>query len=211
MESDTLADELARLDKKYKRGIFTPREYESQRQNLIHYYTCPNNHLPTLDELGIHDDRFEVHRKPLNTCPDCKASIFRISCFTWPTEEEERNPDIVICSSSTCCCPRCGGKIMSYEVMEYEPRCSICGRVVGTGKHRRMVIYGESPRKWECEECFESPNKNDTNPIETVKPNASNWVRCPGCGKHFALYNKQSWDGEQRVSCRQRLIIGKPA
>lgn len=41
----------------------------------------------------------------------------------------------------------------------------------------------------------------------SANPDSEGWLKCPHCGWHFTLRNKNSWDGVRHCSCRGKIQI----
>jgi hypothetical protein len=63
-----------------------------------------------------------------------------------------------------------------------------------------------------CAECRTAEIKwlqavDDENEVLDVTPNAERWVKCPGCGIHFALYDPDAYLDSRHRGCGQKLRV----
>ena len=110
------------------------------------------------------------------------------------TAENEHNPLVLQP------CARCGGR----------RRC--CVERDGVASLHGCDVCEETGLSGEVERYFTSSRADQ--PAVTVRPNASGWVRCPGCGSSFKPVDASAWTGLRhrdrggaRGLCGQRLII----
>jgi hypothetical protein len=59
-------------------------------------------------------------------------------------------------------------------------------------------------------ETRELPGFRELSDAVEITPDAKDWALCPNCGRRFALYSKDSWNGDRHLTCGKRLIIQRP-
>jgi hypothetical protein len=88
-------------------------------------------------------------------------------------------------------CPSCrgSGKRCSQEGSSYA--LDTCASCEGTGITFNIVPYFSSDA-----------------PAEAAIVDAAGWLKCPGCRRRFAMYDKRAWTG-RRHRCGQKIDITK--
>lgn len=106
------------------------------------------------------------------------------------TEENNHNPFVL------ASCPHCHGRgrydtylESSSGVVQTLHQCEACS---GTGVSPEIELYF----------------KNNNEPIP-VAADADGWIKCPNCGRRFAITDKHAWTGLRHTRCGQILHVKK--